>query len=117
MKIESFTLEERIQTECFIWHWNTYPQERGLLHANNNNSENAIKGNKNKAMGVVAGVADMEYCKNGKTYFIEFKRPGQSQSSKQVVFEELVKAEGFCYELITSFDEFVSLIKKIRNES
>ena len=117
MKKGDFALEERIQSQCFVWHWNTYPQERGLLHANNNNSENAIKGNRNKALGVVPGVADMEYCKNGKTCFIEFKRPGQSQSPKQVSFQNTVESEGFQYELVTSFDEFVSLIKKIRNES
>ena len=61
-------------------------------------------------MGVVAGVADMEYCKGGTTVFIEFKRPGESQSLKQIAFEALVKAEGFQYEVVTSFDQFKDFI-------
>lgn len=111
MEKSDFALEERIQSACFIWHWNTYPSERGLLHANNNNSENAIKGNRNKAMGVVSGVSDMEYCKGGRTIFIEFKRPGQIQSPKQVSFQALIESEGFKYEIVTSFDQFKNLIE------
>ncbi len=103
-------LEEKLQSQCFIWFHNTFPNERGLLHANNNNSENAIKGNRNKAIGVVPGVADMEYCKNGKTLFIEFKRENGKQSEKQSEFQKIIEREGFRYEIIRTFEEFKELI-------
>lgn len=115
MKPHFLSLEEKIQSACFVWHWNTFPQERGLLHANNNNSENEISGNRNKAMGVVAGVSDMEYFKNGRTTFIEFKRPGEVQSPKQRLFQEKVEAEGGRYEVVTSEEQFKALINELQN--
>jgi len=97
--------ELKIQSDFFIWHWNNFPQERGLLHANNNNSQNAIKGNQNMAIGVVAGVADMEYNRNGKTIFIEWKTPTGTQSDKQKAFQALVESQGFEYIILRSIEE------------
>lgn len=104
--------EGALQAKCFAFHWNTFPAERGLLHANNNNSQNAIKGNQNKALGVVKGVADMEYCKNGTTLFLELKTPTGSQSPEQKRFQALVESEGFTYLVIRSFEEFQQAIEK-----
>jgi hypothetical protein len=47
--------ESRLQGLCFQWHWNQFPNYRGLLHMNNNTAVNAIKGTLNRAMGVVKG--------------------------------------------------------------
>jgi hypothetical protein len=102
--------ELKLQQQCFIWHWNTYPQERGLLHANNNNSENAIKGAMNRSLGVVAGVADMEYNRGSVTVFIEFKSEGGSQRKEQKHFQSQVEAEGFPYHIVRSFQQFKDLI-------
>lgn len=104
--------ELALQSQCHLWHWNNFPAERGLLHANNNNSYNAIKGNQNKALGVVKGVADMEYCKNGKTLFLELKTEAGSQSPEQRQFQALVEREGFIYLIIRSFEEFREAIEK-----
>ena len=103
-----------LQSRLFMWHWNNYPHERGLLHANNNNSENRIKGNQNKAIGVVAGVADLEYCKGGKTVFIELKTDTGTQSPKQKQFQALVESEGFRYEVVRSFEQFQQLIREVQ---
>lgn len=109
--------ELALQAECHQWHWNTFPGERGLLHANNNNSENAIKGNLNKAIGVVKGVADLEYCKGGRTVFIEMKTEEGSQSPEQRRFQALVEAEGFRYEVIRSLERFKALITEIQQDA
>lgn len=109
-------LEEKIQSESFIWHWNTFPEERGLLHANNNNSHNSIRGNRNKALGVVAGVADMEYFKNGKVYLIEFKTKHGSQSQEQKDWQKLVESEGFEYRIVRTIAEFKEFITSIQND-
>jgi len=60
--------EATIQSKAFQNLWNSRPDLRGRIFAINNNSINGIKGAMNKAMGVVAGVADMCYLKpEGKT--------------------------------------------------
>lgn len=104
--------ELALQAECFQWHWNKFSSERGLLHANNNNSHNSIKGNMNKAIGVVAGVADLEYNKAGSTVFIEMKTPTGTQQPKQRAFQVQVESEGFRYVIIRSLIEFQTLIKQ-----
>ncbi|MDJ1498961.1 hypothetical protein QNI19_38905 [Cytophagaceae bacterium DM2B3-1] len=55
--------ESRLQALCscrwrdrFQWHWNTFPHYRGLLHRNNNTSQNAIKGALNRSMSIAKGV-------------------------------------------------------------
>lgn len=105
--------EIRLQSRCFLWHWNHFPQYRRLLHANNNNSENKIKGNQNKAIGVVAGVSDHEYNFKGRTYFFEFKTATGTQSPEQKEFQERVTQHGFEYHIIRSVDRFKELITEI----
>ena len=107
--------ESALQAMCFQWHWNTYPNQRGLLHANNNNSENAIKGSLNKAIGVVQGVADMEYNINGHTVFIEMKTVNGTQSKAQKAFQSVVVSHGFPYHIVRSFEEFKTLINHYQN--
>lgn len=109
--------ELKLQAQCFQWHWNTYPEERYLLHANNNNSVNAIKGNQNRSIGVVAGVADMEYYRGGKVVFIELKHGNGRQSDKQIKFQKRVEAEGIRYAIVRTLEEFQKLIHEIQLES
>ncbi len=105
--------EIQLQAAAFAWHWNNFPQERGLLHANNNNSFNSIKGNQNKALGVVAGVADMEYLTDGgKVVFIEMKTPTGTQDPKQKLFQAQVESKGARYVVIRSLTEFQALINQ-----
>lgn len=103
--------EMQLQAKCFEWFWNTFPNERGFLHANNNNSYNAIKGNQNKALGVVAGVADMEYlATDGRMVFIEMKTSTGAQDPKQKIFQIKVESRGARYVIIRSVEEFQGLM-------
>lgn len=102
--------ELKMQAECFQWHWNTFPEERGLLHANNNNSQNSIKGMMNRSIGVVAGVADMEYYPYKRVIFIEFKTADGVQSEKQREFQRKVESAGHTYRIIRSVEAFKELI-------
>ena len=105
--------ELKLQAQCFQWHWNTFPAERGLLHANNNNSQNAIKGMMNRSIGVVPGVADTEYAApDGLTVYMEFKMPTGVQSEAQKDFQRKVEARGHKYYLVRSFEEFRAIIHK-----
>jgi hypothetical protein len=102
--------EIKIQSEAFLWHWNNYPNERGLLCYNLNNSANKIQGNQNKALGLIKGRSDMVYYKNGKAIMIEFKNEIGKQMPEQKKWEELISKEGFQYHIIRSLEQFKELI-------
>ena len=106
--------ESRIQQECFTWHWNSCPEERGLLFMNYNNPPDARTGAILKGMGLVAGVADMTYlAPSGVAVFLEFKADAGRQSPRQVEWEARVRARGALYFVIRSLDEFKSTLKGV----
>lgn len=108
--------ELKLQSQCFQWHWNTFPEERRLLHANNNNSQNAIKGAMNRSLGVVAGVADLEYAaREGVMVFMEMKTLDGYQSEDQKDFQAKVEARGHKYYIVRSLEEFQAIIYRYQN--
>ena len=86
--------EERIQQQMFMWFHNTYPELRGLLCYNLNNSKNKIDGNKNKSLGLQAGRSDMVLYYQGKAVMIELKTPTGKQQPIQKKWEETIKNKG-----------------------
>lgn len=100
-----------------MWFHNSFPALRGLLNYNLNNSKNAIDGNKNKAMGLQAGRADMVFYWKGKAYHIEMKTPKGTQRPIQKVWQELVEQHGFNYFIVRSLDEFKDVISWITNDN
>lgn len=104
---------DQLQAQCFQWHWNEYPAQRGLIHANNNNSRNAVQGNQRKAVGVVKGVLDLEYFRKGQLYFFDIKVGKDTLSKAQKAVIATLEAEGaICYE-IRSLEQFQIIIKTI----
>lgn len=104
--------EIKLQSECFILHWNNYPSERGLLCYNLNNSANKIQGNQNKALGLIKGRSDMVYYKTGKAIMLEFKTETGKQSKEQKEWQLLVESQGFEYHIIRSLEDFKKIIQK-----
>lgn len=114
--------ESRLQHECFIWHWNNYPDERGLLWMNYNNPKNAAHGAMLKGMGLIKGVADMTYVKPSRCAdcpeswpgydltFIELKTDTGRQSSAQKEWQAQVEAVGAKYEIVRTVEEFKALV-------
>ena len=108
--------EERIQAECFKWHWNNCKEERRYLYLHHNNPCNKVHGKKLKAMGLVDGLADMGYLmKGGRMAYIEFKRPPKKckQQENQILFEQRVTDRGALYFICRSVEEFKQLIKQL----
>jgi len=105
--------EQRIQQACIKWFQYSYPVRRHCLHSNNNNAKNKTQGAIWKSMGMLAGVADLEYNRLGKTYFIEIKTAMGRQTKNQKEFEQRIAEEGFEYFVIRSLDEFIELIDNI----
>ena len=98
--------EFKIQAECFQWHWNNFPDERGRLFTVNNNAPSAYAGSVMKAMGVVAGVSDMIYLSAAGAVFLEFKDPKGKQSLSQKWWQGVVEAVGYKYVVIRSVEDF-----------
>lgn len=106
--------EAKLQADCTQWFWNEYHSERQMLHHNDNNSENRIKGAIKKALGVVEGVSDLELITPiGKVIFIELKLPGEIQSKAQIKFMYKVQDRGHIYVIIYTFEEFKNFIKEV----
>ena len=102
--------EIQLQSRAFINLWNNRPDLRGRVFAINNNSQNAIKGAMNRAMGVIAGVADMCYLVEGGVVWIEWKTETGKQSPDQKHFEALVKSLGHQYHIVRNEIEFLTII-------
>lgn len=102
--------EEQLQSQCFIWFWNTYPKHRGALFHVQQKAKNRIEGAKFKAMGVVQGISDMILILDGAVLFIEMKFGNNTQSKEQKDFEKLVTERGHFYGVIRDLETFKSLI-------
>jgi hypothetical protein len=100
--------EDQLQASIFQYHWNNYPQERGLLFHVNNKARNKIEGNKFKAMGVIPGVSDLIYLNpGGKPILIELKTENGTQSLEQKKWELQVRASGYQYVICRSLEDFL----------
>ncbi len=102
--------EDRLQADAYRWFHNTYPNLRGALCYNHNNSRNAIEGAKNKAMGLQKGRSDMVLYLNGKAFMIEWKTAKGKQSAKQKEWQELIESQGFSYYIVRSIEEFKQIV-------
>lgn len=103
--------EARLQQECFTWHWNTYPDERKRLFMIYNNPKSREHGAVLKAMGLVSGVADMAYVRDGGgILFIEFKTPEGEQSDAQRAFMQAVTEVGAGYVVVRTLEEFKAVL-------
>lgn len=105
--------EIALQSKAYEKMYNIRPELRGRVFAVNNNSENAIKGALNKAMGVYPGVSDMLLMLPfGKWVCIEWKTPTGSQSPKQISWQKIAEAMGNDYVLVRSEEEFFAVLDK-----
>lgn len=102
--------EEKLQQQIFTWHWNTMPQERGLLFMVHNTPKNAIDGARLKSIGLVKGVSDIVYLKpGGIPIFIELKTDRGRQSPEQIQWQRKIQSVGYRYEIVRSLEEFKNL--------
>lgn len=103
--------EDRLQQQVFTYHWNNYPEQRGLLFMVYNGAVNKVQGAQLKSKGMVKGVSDMVYLRpGGKPLFLELKTEKGRKSPAQKDWERKVTNAGYKYKLIRSLDEFKAII-------
>ena len=112
LQVLSVVIESKLQSQCFLHHWNHYPEERGLLFTVNNNASDSYQGAVMKAMGVVAGVSDMVYLHPDGAMLLEFKTPKGRQNDRQSWWQGQVEKAGYRYIIIRSFDDFTALLDR-----
>ncbi len=106
--------EDRIQQECYMWFWNTYPDLRGLLFAiPNGGKRSSQEARKFKLTGTDSGVSDMLFMYNSNTYCLELKTEVGYQSKNQKIWEDVIVKQGFPYFVIRSLEQFKGVIEKI----
>ncbi len=105
--------ENKIQSQIFLWHWNSFPSERGLIFEVSNNPVNAIDGARRKAIGMVAGVSDLIYLHPSGCIGLEIKTPSGRQGKKQAWWQSVVEANGYRYFILRSLDDFKELHKSL----
>lgn len=106
--------ESALQQRIFMHHWNTCPDERGLLFHVNNNAKNRRTGAILKGIGVIAGVADLLYVYQSRLYAFEVKLPSGKQSKVQRDWQKAIEAAGCEYYIIRSVEDFDAAISKIK---
>jgi len=108
--------EARIQQECFQWLWNNYPETRKRLFMVHNTPKNAIDGARLRSMGMVAGVSDLIYLRDGlPPLCIEMKDETGKQSQAQKDWQAIAESTGAEYVIIRSLEEFQALFRNVLN--
>jgi len=113
--------EDRCLSDFHEWVWNNYPQLRRLcFHPLNEQGRGGFEGARNKAKGVVSGVADYICLIRGGAgepgLCIEFKSDVGVQSDTQIEFESRVLGQGFVYALVRSTEEGMVVFKRYLGE-
>lgn len=109
--------ESRLQSRCFQWCWNEFPETRRLLfHVENERTDgNKIDGARRVAMGLIAGVSDLILLMpRGRWHglCIEMKTPIGSQKERQKEWQRLVESQGYRYEIVRTEEDFQNLIRE-----
>ena len=118
--------ETAFHQHCVRWFDIEFPElHYSLFHVPNERKTNqkqnkkgkwySPEGNKLTKMGLRSGVADLIFCYQGRTIFIELKRPDGkgTQTENQQQFENHIKQQMFAYHIIDSFEDFQDLIRGI----
>ena len=106
--------ELTLQSRCFLWAWNSYPEYRRMMFHVQNKARNAIEGAKFKALGVVAGPSDMVIlAPGGRVIWAEFKTATGKQSPEQKDFQTKAQAWGHFYTIIRTETEFHNLVATV----
>ena len=108
--------EGRIHQDCYVWFHNSFPQLRGLLCYNLNNSRDRIEGAKNRSKGVQPGRSDFVIYYQREAFMIEMKEGDGSLSKDQKDWQKLVESQGFRYTLCRTLEDFKEAIGGIINK-
>jgi len=111
------TDEASLQSKCYRWFKNTYPEQIGRLWMQYNNPRSMQTGVFLKAQGMVSGVSDLAFLRSdGRMVFIELKTEKGRQSEEQKWWQSVVEANQARYYVVRTLEEFqVIITNNIKN--
>jgi hypothetical protein len=105
--------EANLQSKCYQWAYNTYPQLRGLIFSvPNGGTRNLREAQYLKATGLTPGIPDMILLIKG-VIGIEFKSMTGKLSDQQIKIHSIWRAAGCRVEVINNEEAFKELIKSV----
>jgi len=103
--------EHNLQKSMITWFDMQYPKLKLCLFAVPNGANTSQRaGAYMKSEGLRSGVADLVFCYDGVTTFVEVKTQKGKQSDTQVNFQDQMASQGFTYKVVRTLDEFMELI-------
>lgn len=106
-------LERDLQAKCVAW-WNSAGLPGILFHVPNEGKRSRLEAASLRAMGVVAGVADLVLVlRGGRSVFIELKAEAGDLSPSQRDFRHNAIALGSAYFVIRSVEAFRLLVQSM----
>ena len=106
--------ETKLQQDCFVWFNNQYPELRKTMwHVQNEGKRNRYEQSIIKSLGVVPGVADLNWLYKGQFYAIELKTPTGSQAPSQKQWQRVITEQGGIYTVVRSLDEFREFVEGV----
>ena len=106
--------ELALQQLCFVWFNNQYPELRKTMwHVQNEGKRSKYEQMIIKSIGIVSGVADLNWFYQGQFYGIELKEPGNDQTEDQIEWQTVIEEQGGIYVLIRSLDEFKGFVEGV----
>jgi len=105
--------EARLQSDCFIWAYNIYPQIRGLLFSvPNGGTRNMREAQALRATGLTPGIPDMILLYRG-IYGFEFKSATGKVSPQQEKIHTIWIRNGIKVYIINNQFDFMVIVNNI----
>lgn len=105
--------ELQLQSKCFQWAWNTYPQIRHLIFSvPNGGTRNPIEATQLKSSGLVPGIPDILIVWP-VLIGVEFKTETGTLSPAQVKVHAAWRSNGIRVEVIRSFDQWLVFLSQL----
>jgi hypothetical protein len=105
--------EAKLQSDCYLWFHQQYPEYRGLLCYNLNNSRSKIQAMTDRSLGLQPGRSDLVLYYKSIAYMLEAKTQTGKQEPNQKVWQAKIVNAGFTYQIFRSKEEFICLILSI----
>ncbi len=106
--------EDQLSAQIFQYTWNTYHQlRRCFFHVMNEGKKTMYQANRDKSLGVVAGIPDYVLIYDSKVYGFELKTETGILSKSQKEVHAAWKNQNVPVYIVRSLEEFKSRLESI----
>jgi hypothetical protein len=114
--INRLVSHDRLQSECYQWHHNTYPEDRGFVRLIYSNPRNQINGKLLQAMGLIPGTPDQVWWRKGNDVYFEFKVKPDRVSKQQAETHDLLKSIGKHVWIVWNLEDYKDIVRSYKED-